>query len=146
MTVQVHRAVDAAGIKGSTGCVVAEQNNCFAACRLRLEGFLHGVVEGFADLGKVSLRHTEGAVSVRGNGRVLDHILGRVVRERTAGDLDGCHILAGSGRIIIEFCTKRTVDRAAGNGNTCLLASTAVIADGFNVSVDRAAADRERGV
>ena len=54
-----------------------------------VECFVHGVIFIAVNLSKVSLRHTEGAVSVLGNGRVLDHILGRVFRERTAGDADG---------------------------------------------------------
>ena len=111
-----------------------------------VECLVHGVIFIAVNLSKVSLRHTEDALAVIGNGRTLNHILGRVTRERTCGDLDGCHILAGSGRLTIDFCTERTVDRAAGDRDLRQLTFCAIIADGFNIAVDGAAADGQCAV
>ena len=146
VTVQINRSVDTAGIEGRAGRIITKQNNRFAAGSLRLERLVHRVVGVFADLGEVCLRYAVSAVAVLRNCRVLDHILGRVIAECATGDLDGRLILAGSGFLTIAFCTERTVDRAAGDRDLRQLAFCAVKADGFNVAVDRAAADRERGV
>ena len=82
---------------------------------------------------------------------ILEHGFGPAVEfdliERTAGDLDGR--LSGffnrNKAVRVGVGSQRAVDRAAGNGHACLLASTAVIADGCNVAVDRAAADCKIG-
>ena len=146
MTVQVDHTDDGAGVKGRVGGVVAQKDDRLAAGSLRLERIVHGVVGGFADLGEVCLCYAESAVAIIRNCRVLDHILGRVTAERAAGDLDGRHILAGSGFLTIAFCTERTVDRAAGDRDLRQLAFCAVIADRLNIAVDRAAVDCKLGV
>ena len=145
MTVQINRSVDTAGIEGRAGRIITEQNDRLAAGSLRLERLVHGVVGVFADLGEVRLFYTKRAVAILRNSRAFDKVLARVVRECTCGDLDGR--LGGIGRTItIAFCTERTVDRAALDLDLRQLAFCAVIADGFNVAVDRAALDLERGV
>ena len=150
MTIQIDRAVDAAGVKGRAGGVVAQKDDRFAAGSLRLERLVHGVVGGFADLGEVCFRYAVSAVAIRRSSRAFDQIGARVTAERAAGDLDDRLGNVGdagqfAGRRVVAARIQLASDRTAGDLDLRNLIGIAIVHRG-NSSVDRAAADLERGV
>ena len=148
MTIQIDRSVDAAGIKGSTGGVVAQKDDRLAAGSLRLERLVHGVVGGVADLGEVCLRYAESAVGVRGNGGILHHILDGVLLKRTTGDSDGS--LSGIGdsnqTIVVGIGAQLTIDGATADADLGQLALGFVVTHGRHVTFDGAAFDAQSAV
>ena len=147
--VQVDGEALTAGVLLRAGGVVTQQSDRLAFLD-GLERLVHGVVCSVADLGEISLLHTEGAVRVLIHGGTLDHILGGVVAERTARNLDGGLGSVGdagqfAGRRVVAARIQLASDRTAGDLDLRDLIGIAIV-HGGNVSVDRAALDRERGV
>ena len=115
MAVQVNHASNGSGVERAARGVVAQQGDGFAACGLRLERFVHGVVAGFANLGKIGLLYTVRAVIVLGNSGAFNQIGGRIGgAERTGSNLNRrfCGVI-GSGTCAVINRLKRTANGAA---------------------------------
>ena len=145
MAVQINRSVDAAGMEGCARGVITQQNDCFSARGLCLEGIFHGVVLGLANLAEIRLFYAVLAFAVLLDSRTFDNIRGRVNIKCTAGNANGslCRVLKRNQPIVVRVSTQRAGDCAAGDGDASLLALRFVIGDGSNVAVDCAAADFE---
>ena len=148
--VQVDGEALTAGVLLRAGGVVTQQSDRLAFLD-GLERLVHGVVGGVADLGEISLLHTVLAVAVLNRRIALVAVprFNRVV-ERTARNLDGgLGGVVDAGQFarvgIIAAGIQLASDRTAGDLDLRNLIGIAIV-HGGNVSVDRAALDRERGV
>ena len=97
---------------------------------------------------KVSLFNAVRAVGVLVNSGIFHHVLGGVVGERTAGNLDGGlgGVSGSSQAIVIGIGAQLAVDGAAGDTDLSHLALGTAVVHRDYVAVDGAAADRQVAV
>ena len=148
VAVQVDGEALTAGVLLRAGGVVTQQIERLTRRNSSVECLVHGVVGGFADLGKVGLGNTERTVTVLSDRRIFGHILGGVLLKRTAGDLNGGlgGVSGSSQTIVIGIGAQRTIDGAAGDADLGHLALGAAVVHREHVTVDGAAADRQIAV